>query len=52
MAESDTPPPKAEPPAKIPPPPPYQPDPKLITQVEALCRTQGAEIHRQAPDAP
>lgn len=34
MAESDTPPPKAEPPAEIPPPPPYQPDPKLITYIE------------------
>ena len=32
MAESKTPPPKAEPPAI--PPPPYQPDPKLITYIE------------------
>jgi hypothetical protein len=25
------------------------PDPKLVAKVEDLCRSQGAEIHRQAP---
>ncbi len=45
MAESQNPPPKAEPPA-TPAAPPYQPDPKLITYIERGQRPDAGKRHR------